>query len=87
MPTIVRDADSPYRWHIGHTGLETVANREAKMPPAYIDESGFFVTQACLDYLRPLIAGEDYPPYREGLPDYARIRGERVARRLPAFGD
>ena len=87
MPTIVRDADSPYRWHIGHTGLETVANREAKMPPSYIDESGFFVTQACLDYLRPLIAGEDYPPYREGLPDYARIRGERVARRLPAFGD
>jgi len=87
MPTIVRESSAPYRWHIGQTPLETVANIEAKMPPAFIDESGFFVTPACLEYLRPLIAGEDYPPYRDGLPDYARIRGERVARRLPAFGD
>ena len=87
MPTIVRDSDSPYRWHVGETPLESVANVEAKMPADFIDESGFFVTEACLRYLRPLIAGEDYPPYRDGLPDYARIRGHRVARRLPAFGD
>ncbi len=86
MPTIVRESDSPYRWHIGDVALEAVANREAKMPDEYIDDSGFFVTEAALRYLRPLIAGEDYPPYRDGLPDYARLRGERVARRLPPFG-
>ncbi len=86
MPSIVRDSDEPYRWHIGEVALEQVANREAKLPAEYIDESGFFVTQACLRYLRPLIAGEDYPPYYKGLPIYARLRGERVAKRLPAFG-
>ncbi|MEX0431630.1 6-phosphofructokinase [Spiribacter insolitus] len=86
MPTIVRGSDSPYRWHIGEVALEAVANREAKMPAEYIDDSGFFVTEAALRYLRPLIAGEDYPPYRDGLPDYARLRGQRVAKRLPAFG-
>ncbi|MEX0387272.1 6-phosphofructokinase [Spiribacter onubensis] len=86
MPTIVRESDSPYRWHIGEVALEAVANREAKMPEEYIDGSGFFVTEAALRYLRPLIAGEDYPPYRDGLPDYARLRGQRVARRLAPFG-
>ncbi len=87
MPTIVRESDEPYRWHIGEVPLADVANVEAKMPAEYIDESGFFVTEACLRYLRPLIAGEDYPPYRKGLPDYARLRAEKVAKRLPPFGD
>jgi len=87
MPTIVRESDEPYRWRVGEARLEDVANVEAAMPAAYIDNSGFFVTEACLRYLRPLIAGEDYPPYVGGLPAYARLRGERVAKRLPAFED
>lgn len=86
MPTIVRESDSPYRWHIGRVPLAEVANVEARMPAEYIDESGLFVTESCLRYLRPLIAGEDYPPYRNGLPDYARLAGRMVEKRLPAFG-
>ena len=85
MPTLVRESDEPYRWHVGEVALAEVANVEARMPAEFIDESGFFVTEACLRYLRPLIAGEDYPPYRKGLPDYARLRGERVTPRLPDF--
>lgn len=85
MPTIVRESDEPYRWHIGEVPLEQVANVEAKMPASFIDESGFFVTEACLRYLRPLIAGEDYPPFRNGLPDYARLKAQRVEKRLPPF--
>lgn len=85
MPTIVRESDAPYRWHVGEVALAEVANVEARMPAEFIDASGFFVTDACLRYLRPLIAGEDYPPYRDGLPDYARLRGERVPPRLPDF--
>ncbi len=86
IPVIVRDSDEPYRWHIGEAPLADVANVEAKLPPEFIDETGFFVTEACLRYLRPLICGEDYPPYRNGLPDYPRLRCERVAKRLPPFG-
>jgi len=81
MPCIVRESDEPYRWHIGEAPLAEVANVERKMPEAFISEDGFGITEACRRYLAPLIEGEDYPPYRNGLPDYVRLRGELVPRR------
>ncbi len=82
MPTIVRRADRPYRWTIGHVPLADVANKEKKVPREYIREDGFGISAACRRYLEPLIAGEAYPPYRSGLPDYVRIKGVSVRRRL-----
>ena len=82
MPTIVRKASKPYKWTIGHVPLAEVANKEKKLPPDYIREDGFGITAACRRYLEPLIAGEAYPPYRDGLPDYVRIRGVAVRRKL-----
>ncbi|MFZ1098078.1 MAG: 6-phosphofructokinase [Steroidobacteraceae bacterium] len=82
MPTIVRKSSRPYRWEISHVPLGEVANQEKKLPPAYIREDGFGITQACRRYLEPLIAGEAYPPYRNGLPDYVRIKGVSVRRKL-----
>jgi 6-phosphofructokinase len=82
MPTIVRKASKPYKWGIGHVPLAEVANKEKKVPPGYIRADGFGITEACRRYLEPLIAGEAYPPYRNGLPDYARIRGVAVRRKL-----
>ena len=34
------------------------------------------------DYLQPLIAGEDYPPYKNGLPEYVTIKGVAVKKKL-----
>jgi len=82
MPTIVRKSSRPYRWSIGHVPLSEVANKEKKLPREYIREDGFGITHACRRYLEPLIAGEAYPPYRNGLPDYIRIRGVAVRRKL-----
>jgi 6-phosphofructokinase 1 len=82
MPTIVRKSSRPYRWSIGHVGLGEVANKEKKLPPEYIRGDGFGITAACRRYLEPLIAGEAYPPYRDGLPDYVHIRGVPVRRKL-----
>lgn len=82
MPTIVRKASKPYKWTIGHVPLAEVANQEKKVPPEYIRADGFGITEACRRYLEPLIAGESYPPYRNGLPDYARIKGVAVRRKL-----
>jgi len=82
MPTIVRRSARPYRWRIGHVPLAEVANKEKKLPPEYIREDGFGITAACRRYLEPLIAGEAYPPYRAGLPDYVKIRGQPVRRKL-----
>ena len=82
MPTIVRRSSRPYRWTIGHVPLAEVANMEKKLPPEYIRADGFGISEACRTYLEPLIAGEAYPPYRNGLPDYVKIRGQSVRRKL-----
>jgi len=82
MPTIVRRAHRPYRWTIGHVPLSEVANKEKKLPPEYIRADGFGITAACRRYLEPLVSGEAYPPYKNGLPDYVQIRGVAVRRKL-----
>ncbi|MCA3132738.1 MAG: 6-phosphofructokinase [Betaproteobacteria bacterium] len=82
MPTIVRRSDKPYRWSIGVADLNEVANVEKKMPRDYITRDGFHITEACRTYLRPLIRGEDPPPYRDGLPRYGRLKNMAVQRCL-----
>lgn len=82
MPTIVRTSDDPYTWEIGKAALADVANVEKKMPREYITEDGYGITEACRRYLAPLIAGEDYPPYENGLPRYVRLGNAAVPRRL-----
>jgi 6-phosphofructokinase 1 len=82
MPVIVRKSAKPYRWAIGHVPLAEVANKEKKLPPEYIRDDGFGISEACRRYLEPLVAGEAYPPYKNGLPDYVQIKGVRVRRRL-----
>jgi len=82
MPAIIRKSSKPYRWKIEPVQLADVANVEKKVPRNFITADGFGITAACRRYLAPLIAGEDYPPYRNGLPDYVKIRGKAVKRRL-----
>jgi len=82
MPIIVRTSDKPYRWKVGSVPLADVANKEKMMPRNFISPDGFAITAACRKYLAPLIAGEDYPPYKNGLPSYVSLRNQRVTRRL-----
>jgi 6-phosphofructokinase 1 len=82
MPIIVRKASKPYKWTIGHVPLVEVANKEKKVPREYITEDGFGITAACRRYLQPLVAGEAYPPYKDGLPDYVKIKGAPVRKKL-----
>jgi 6-phosphofructokinase len=87
MPVIVRTSHSPYRWKVEPAQLDKIANAEKKMPKAFIDRSGFGITEACRRYLQPLVRGESPPPYRpDGLPAYVRLRLVPVARRLAPFG-
>ncbi|MCP5184353.1 MAG: 6-phosphofructokinase [Pseudomonadales bacterium] len=85
MPTIVRKSDKPYRWTIGEAPLHKVANVERKMPKSYIARDGFGITEAARRYLAPLIAGEDYPAYRNGLPKYVRLKNVLVPKKLQEF--
>ena len=82
MPTIVRVSDDPYEWQIGKAALNDVANVEKMMPREYISADGYGITAACRKYLQPLIQGEDYPPYENGLPQYVTLKNRAVAKKL-----
>jgi 6-phosphofructokinase 1 len=82
MPAIIRKSSKPYRWKVEPVPLEKVANVEKKVPREFITADGFGITAACRRYLAPLIAGEDYPPYKDGLPDYVKLKAKAVRKRL-----
>lgn len=87
MPTIVRKSNSPYAWEVGEAKLSDVANVEKMMPPEFITEDGFGITAAAKEYFSPLIQGEDYPPYKDGLPQYARLKKILTDKKLPAWSE
>jgi len=82
MPAIRRLSDSPYRWDIVEAPLSSVANQEKLLPADFISTDGFGITQAARRYLAPLIVGESYPPFRNGLPDYVKLRNVAAPKKL-----
>ncbi|HAT1971639.1 TPA: 6-phosphofructokinase [Legionella pneumophila] len=82
MPIVIREQDEPYQWSIGQVPLAEVANQEKAMPSEYIAEDGMGITDACKRYLSPLIQGEAYPTYKNGLPDYVRLKNQLVDKKI-----
>ena len=82
MPAIVRKSSKPYKWSVGIADLAKVANVEKKMPRDFITADGFHITAKCRTYLGPLIQGEDFPPFRNGLPRYVRLKNVAVPKKL-----
>jgi len=82
MPVIVRKSNRPYKWTIEAADLKDIANREKMMPRDFITADGFHITAKCRTYLAPLIAGEDYPPYKNGLPAYVKLKNVAVPKKL-----
>ncbi len=85
MPTVDRISDKPYKWKVGVAPLSKVANVEKFMPRNFITKDGFGITEKCRTYLAPLIKGEDYPPYKDGLPQYVRLKNVAVPKKLGSF--
>ena len=85
MPVIKRKKTKRYGWEIGEAPLSRVANVEKKMPKSFITKDGFGITGKAREYLAPLIRGEDYPPYKNGLPQYVRLKNKLVRKKLPKF--
>ncbi|MBU2712160.1 6-phosphofructokinase [Zooshikella harenae] len=82
MPTIVRQPGTPYQWAIGEAPLAEVANQEKLMPRSFITDDGYHITQEAKTYLEPLIQGEDYPPYYNGMPVYTDLKHTFVPKKL-----
>lgn len=87
MVAIRRTSDEPYLWTLEAVPLDHVADVELPVPPAFIREDGYGITEAARRYMRPLIQGEDIPPFREGLPAFAELRLALAEKRLPAWID
>ena len=85
MPTVDRVSDKPYKWKVGVAPLSKVANVEKFMPRNFITPDGFGITEKCRTYLTPLIKGEDYPAYKNGLPQYVQLKNVAVAKKLSGF--
>ena len=85
MPTIERISDVPYKYKIGIAPLSKIANIERFMPRNFISKDGFGITSRCKRYLYPLIQGEDYPQFKNGLPVYVTLKNELVSKKLPDF--
>lgn len=83
MPTIVRVSDAPYEWRIGTAPLDEVANQEKMMPESFFSEDGYGITEEARRYFQPLIMGEAYPNYRNGLPDYVTLEKHLAEKKLP----
>ena len=84
MPVIVRKSNKPYKWTIESADLKDIANKEKMMPRDFITADGFHITDKCRQYLAPLISGEDYPPYKNGLPSYVKLKNVAVKKKLAA---
>ena len=74
MPIIIRGKGKKYTWRIGEVKLSDVANAEKVMPRDYITRDGLHITEKARAYFAPLIQGEDYPVYKQGIPQYARLK-------------
>ena len=77
--------NSKYSWVIGHTDLRNVANKEKSLPVSFISSDGFSITKKCKEYVLNLVNGEDYPPYKNGIPEYARLKKYLVKKKLKRF--
>jgi 6-phosphofructokinase 1 len=82
MPAVRRLSDTPYRWDIIEAPLSEVANQEKLLPANFITADGFGITEAARRYLAPLIVGEAYPPFKNGLPVYLKLQNAVAPKKL-----
>ena len=82
MPSIFRKNTKSYSWTIKKISLAKVANKEKKLPKSFISKDQFSITKKCADYLLPLIKGEDFPRFVDGLPKYTILSNKIIKKKL-----
>ena len=85
MPIIIRKKTKPYSWEVGKVALSKVANIERKMPRNFISKDGFGITQSCKNYLSPLIQGEAWAPFEDGVIQTAYLKNKLIRKKLRNF--
>lgn len=70
MMVFHRKKQADYEIEIGAIDVLTAANYEKKVPIEWINEAGNDITDDLYNYLYPLILGEVYLTYKNGIPQY-----------------
>ena len=74
MMVIMRSGDGEeYSSVFGHMDIDLIANKTKYVPAEFINEEGNNVTDECLEYILPLIDGEIYPEFENGMPRYFKF--------------
>lgn len=82
MPIIVRGKGKKYTWKIEPAPLSRIANVEKKLPKSFIAKNGMDVTAKAINYLAPLIEGEAFPPFKNGIPRIEKLKLIEVKKKL-----
>ena len=85
LPIIKKTGEQPFTFTFETVALEKVANLEKQVPDEFYTEDGMDITEAALNYLRPLIQGERAIPFKNGLPDFTDIKFSKVSKILPNY--
>ncbi len=85
MPVIVRGKEDKYTWSIEPAPLSKIANVEKKLPKSFISKDGFNVNAKAIKYLQPLILGEAYPKFLNGIPKLEKLKLIEVKKKLPKW--
>ena len=65
-----RVSSAPYVCEFGHSDVSSIANEVKALSDEYINETSNGITKACAEYILPLIEGEAYPEYSNGIPKF-----------------
>ena len=85
MPVIVRTKSKKYSWKIKPAQLSRIANVEKKLPHSFISKNGFDLTLSAIKYLKPLIQGEAFPKFSNGIPHTQELKLVEVKKKLPTW--
>ena len=75
-----RKSSKPYEIEYTHFPLSKVANTEKFFPDEWINEAGNGIKSEFMDYVLPLIQGENELVREDSLPRFAKLKLQR-------FGD
>ena len=65
-----RVSSNPYVCEFGHSDVSSIANEVKALSDEYINDTANGITEACAEYILPLIEGEAYPEYSNGIPKF-----------------
>jgi len=85
MVTIERVSSSPYKWQVGKIPLHLVANQQKNVPDEFCQPTKYSLNETARNYYLPLIQGEVYPEYDEGLLRPTSLVKKLSKQKLPKF--